>query len=201
MELREPYFSQQERQNRLPAIQETNQDDPLSGYIGRTAAIPSYQRDNEITRPKPKTPLFEEFENLRQEMLVDARNNRTNKWAEDTRSRGNTRDRDERNRNRFGISEYVPPREASRDKKYTKVEIRDAPAPGSDLLEQIMFPEFSGGQGNLGEQIPKKSVSIHEVRDQLAFLNRVSSFHIRRSKVIPYPNSAHLTHYQRSNLC
>ena len=169
---RDPYQSYPDRERRLAPATNGDQDDPLSRYIGRPANTETYQRPQEA-RPNPKTPLFEEFESLRQEMLADSRNNRTNKWREDTRSRGNTREREERVRNRVGATDIIEPRNPSKERSYYRAGVREPVATGGDLLEQIMFSEFAVEQNKIDQELPKPPVSIHEVRDQLAFLNRV----------------------------
>lgn len=166
----QPY---QDRDRKIASIPYVDQDDPLSRYIGRPANTQNYQRQPEIARPNPKTPLFEEFESLRQEMLVDSRNTRMNRWREDTRSRGNTREREAKTRTRAGISGYLEPRQPSKERIHHRTEIRDPTPAGSELLDQIVFSEFAVDQNKIGLEPPKPQVSIHEVRDQLAFPNRV----------------------------
>lgn len=169
---REPFQAYSESERRQAPIPNTDLDDPLSRYIGRPANPETYQRQHE-QRPNPKTPLFEEFESLRQEMLVDSRNTRTNKWREDTRSRGNTREIEERVRNRVEVSGNMKPRQPSKERNNYRTGVREPAATGSDLLEQLIFSEFAAEQNKIGQELPKPPVSIHEVRDQLAFLNRV----------------------------
>ena len=77
-------------------------------------------------------------------------------------------------KNRVGFTGNIEPRQPSKERYNNRTGVREPAATGNDLLEQLMFSEFAAEQSKIGQELPKPPVSIHEVRDQLAFLNRVS---------------------------
>jgi hypothetical protein len=156
-----------------------NQDieESLGKYIGRPVEQkqPPFQASSNLAKPLGKTPLFEEFESLRQEMLADSRNNRINKWREESRSRGRTREREDLARARQQFDDEK--QESQRAKRLYPIQEghtkRDMAAQKADLLDQLMLDELEQVDGTLTGKTDPPPLSYHHIKDQVAYLNKV----------------------------
>ena len=167
------------REERKPvfAEREGDTDDLLTQYLGRPKESNPRQKSSKLvndpkTSNSTRTPLFEEFANLRQEMVADARNNRTNRWAEHSRSRERTKEREDaakarRYRPEHDVGQYRISGDYSRQEDRVHHQ-------KPDLLDRLMLSEQNQDLESLLPEDKPAPVSFHQVRDQVAFLNKVT---------------------------